>query len=408
MAGRASRAKQLLPEPEELLLDYAQRLKKHLPGRRAVHCHLSQLMAHNKGERHMRLAASIFEDLVNKHEGQCFCLRNGDLVVVVKGVTVAQLDRPVLKLQYLFSEDPLMQQDPSAETHVFCTWYDLEKDYRDFLQTAQLMYSGVGVPAVAKPTSGETGTAAAEELRGAGRPLTPEQLGKLETALNNTDVIPLLRQQPVCAITRDKPPTPVFRETYVSIDALRQQMLPDYDLLSNRWLFQYLTEILDQRVLAALPSFIADPTEAISININVATILSDGFITFQQSTRHKSMSVVLELRTADIFGDMTRFMFARDHARQQGFKLCVDGHSHISFPMLRRDDLGVDLEKVFWSPDLSGKLRASQRERFNEAVSQAGPARVILCRCDDEAAIDYGLSLGISLFQGRYVDTLLG
>jgi len=33
--------------------------------------------------------------------------------------------------------------------------------------------------------------------------------------------------------------------------------------------------------------------------------------------------------------------------------------------------------------------------------------RTILARCDSEAAIQVGRQLGITLFQGRYVDSLL-
>jgi hypothetical protein len=31
-----------------------------------------------------------------------------------------------------------------------------------------------------------------------------------------------------------------------------------------------------------------------------------------------------------------------------------------------------------------------------------------LCRCDTEQAIEYGRSVGISLFQGKQVDTMMG
>ena len=41
------------------------------------------------------------------------------------------------------------------------------------------------------------------------------------------------------------------------------------------------------------------------------------------------------------------------------------------------------------------------------AIAAAGEARVILYGCDSARAIGCGHSLGVTLFQGNYVDTLL-
>ena len=37
----------------------------------------------------------------------------------------------------------------------------------------------------------------------------------------------------------------------------------------------------------------------------------------------------------------------------------------------------------------------------------AGPERVVLCRCDSGEAIGFGQSLGVTMFQGRYVSEML-
>ena len=54
------------------------------------------------------------------------------------------------------------------------------------------------------------------------------------------------------------------------------------------------------------------------------------------------------------------------------------------------------------------ELAPELRERFRKAVHKIGRARVILCRCDDKQAVDFGRFMGIAMFQGRYVDRLLG
>jgi len=46
-------------------------------------------------------------------------------------------------------------------------------------------------------------------------------------------------------------------------------------------------------------------------------------------------------------------------------------------------------------------------ETLKEAIGQIGKSRVILARCDSPTSIRVGQSLGLTMFQGRHVDTIL-
>ena len=127
-----------LPDHEELLLDYTQRVERHLEGRRAVHLHLSQLRSEHRRPHYIRVAANSFSDLVNDYEGQIFQLRNNDLIVIVKNATHGQIDQVVLRLRYLFAEDPLADDDGSSKS--FCSWYDLQTDYGRFYTDVRAIY----------------------------------------------------------------------------------------------------------------------------------------------------------------------------------------------------------------------------------------------------------------------------
>ena len=123
---------------EALLLDHAQRLKRFTEGRRAIHVHLSRLRPYNRRRHHLRIAASAFEPLVSGHEGLVFTLFNDDLVVICKDATVAEIDDFVLRLRFLFSDDPLLLADADKEgADPFCSWYDLEADYAAFVAVAE-------------------------------------------------------------------------------------------------------------------------------------------------------------------------------------------------------------------------------------------------------------------------------
>lgn len=401
------RRNEQLPDQEYLLLDYAERLRKHVVGRRAVHIHLSQLKPHNRREHHIRIAANAFQKLVHRYAGQRFQLKNCDLVVVVKDAGIAEIDEVVLKLRYLFSEDPLAHGEHDEAQQPFCTWYELEQDYEAFLAAAQALFDAYQARKQ-RPTPSPGTDSAAEEPEMPLQPIDPVRLGRLEEALTSMDLAPLLRRQPVCAIMPKGEVRPVFHEIFVSIDMLRARVMPDVDIASDRWLFQHLTAFLDRRLLRILPDIEANLPLASSININLATLLSEQFLQFDRELRTRTpKSFVLELQSVDIFADMGAYMFARDFVRERGYKVCLDGLSHLTFPMVRRDDLGVDLEKIQWSPDVIGDVHAARREQFRQAIRRAGPARVVLCRCDGPEAIKFGQSLGITLFQGRYVDQLL-
>ena len=112
-----------LPSQENLLLEYVHRLEKLKDGRRAVHIHLSGLRPINRREQHIRAAANPFEGLVKDLFGQLFVLKNSDMFFIYKGETHHHVETAVQKVRYLFSDDPLLEDD---EGRRFATWYEVE------------------------------------------------------------------------------------------------------------------------------------------------------------------------------------------------------------------------------------------------------------------------------------------
>ena len=161
-------------------------------------------------------------------------------------------------------------------------------------------------------------------------PLSPQQLGKLIEFLGRADLSSVMRRQSICAVAGSDLPRPVFKELFISIGELAQQVLPDVNLAANRWLFQHLTETLDLRVLKLLTQ--ADDRDlhsSFSVNLNVSTLLSREFTEFDTSLRTGGRgTIVLELQLIDIYSDVANYMFARDFVRERGYRICVDGVTH--------------------------------------------------------------------------------
>jgi hypothetical protein len=383
---------------ERQLLDYVERLWKFRSGRRALHVHLSRLQPHHRRPHHLRIALDTFATLVQPFEGQLFRLANADVVFVCKDVSPAVLDEAVMRLRYLFNEDPVTQatDGPSDE---FCTWYDLVRDYDALVQAARGLVAGEQKRAGRIAAMAKSGGSPALL-----KPLDAHRLGELVDALLRTDLSNVMRRQPVCALLPETPPQPVFRELYISIANLRDTVMPGFDIASDRWLFQHLTQTLDRRMLKLLmKNDDRSIAAAFSLNLNIATVLSPEFAAFDEALRPEARgTIVLELQTIDIFADLGTFVFARDFARDRGYRLCLDGVTEMMLPFIDRQKLGVDFVKLMWQAGLRTRSEA-RRAEFRAAVERLGATRAILCRCDNEDAVTFGRTLGISLFQGREI-----
>ena len=387
-------------DQEANLLAMVESLGERRNERQAVHIHLSRLRPHNRRSHHLRIAEMTFTSLVQQFDGQVFTLSNADLVFVCKGSGRDEVETIVDKLRSLFSEDPLTRTEAEAEAAGFCSWYDLGRDFNAF----RTVVDALADAAKAELESAETRVA--EPLR----PLEPKTLGLVEGALSHADVSTLLRQQPVCAVIDGRAVRePVFTELYVSIADLQQMIAPNIDLFADRWLFQYLTQILDRRVLAYLRR--ARRTvlkDRISINLNMATLLSPEFAAFDaELSAAECGTIAVELQSFDIIADLGSFHFVCEFMRERGYRLCFDGITHLTLQYIDRQRLGLDLLKVYWSPDMADYLAAGHRDEIKQLVARAGEGRIILCRCDSEHAIETGLALGVSLFQGRQIDAML-
>lgn len=392
------------------LLDYVRRLERNSYGWRVAHLHLSGLKAHNRRDFHLRIAANEFDYLLRRQQGELFQLANGDLVYLWQGEGVADVDQVVLRLRYLFSDDPLVSSSerdideveggerlqaerPDGGAVKFCSWFDLERDYSELV---------FGIEQLVRAQDGRKPS---EPLPG--KPLEPGVLGRLEQTLATTDVAPLIKRQPICAVVPGYPPQPIFHEVYIAIGEMAKQLVPGVDLAADPWLFQRLAETLDRRLLNCLAQA-ANPGGAMSINLRLATLLSPDFLNFDQQFRqHSKIEVVIELQLVDIFAELGAFLFIRDFVRERGYRICIDGLHHLHMPLINRKRLGADLVKLMWSPDLLEEVSQQRHEELRAAIRSAGTDRVILCRCDSAAAVSWGETLGLRLFQGYYLDSRL-
>lgn len=393
------------PSQENLLLDYVRRLDQHKDGRGAVHLHLSGLRSFNRREHHLRVAANSFEKTIKSLHGQLFILKNADFFFVFKNEAKAEIETAVQRVRFLFSDDPLVVEEDN-ETR-FATWYDVATQFDEIHRLVQGLVSAEE----RRRTESKPQNDIRSQLRARqqlGDPLTPEILDRVETALTRADLSNLVRRQFVCRVSAKNTPEQVFSELFISIKDLRETLLPGVNLTANRWLFQHLTRTLDRRMLSMLAKTDHITISGqISFNLNVGTLLSQEFLNFDDNIpASRRGAMVVELQVPDVFSDLGAYLFAREFVQERGYRVCIDGLTHEALDIIDRERLGADLVKLVWHSDLVDRGPDMQRD-VRAMIRRTGEDRVVLCRCDNREALDFGRSVGISLFQGRHVEGLI-
>ena len=173
---------------------------------------------------------------------------NQDLVLVCREVMVEEIEPCTEKVRTLFSEDPLASDQDEYEDRL-STWYDLasKEDFAAFYSvSSELVVKAEAIIDEMKRTRAE------QEGQNAGDPLTARNLAAINQTLQSTRIADLIRQQTCIRISPGKAGELVFREHFVAMGELKERVAPAVNLFTSPWLFQYLTETLDKRVLAEI------------------------------------------------------------------------------------------------------------------------------------------------------------
>lgn len=443
-------------DPEVHLIELLGLIEENLSGWQAICFSFSQLREHYRSEYQIKIATNLMNDLLGDRDGAIYLCEDTTIYVMVRNFPKQLLDKMIFQLRYLFMDDPLSYTLEGDENPGFATLYEIENQWQDFsaIIKRRLVMRVRSVRAASTPDAGEVKAAPPQppkhtdtmpeqktapmsepkispmpEPVPAAKPMKPyvslkpaprdadvakpdpslctaSNLAGIERDLRDTDLTSAIRRQSICAAIPGAAVRTVFDEMYIHINQLKENLGTKVDLLSNRWLFKYLTQMLDMRMLDTIQRnpirYLANP---ISLNLNIPTVLSTRFVEFDAAIKPSTkVPVVIELQIADVFVDMPAFLAAKDAVQKMGYRVCLDGVSDISFTQIDRQRLGFDLVKLIWNADSAKEVKSDKNQKLAEAIRQCGANRVILTRCDNLQAVEFGQALGISLFQGRYLD----
>ena len=147
--------------------------------------------------------------------------------------------------------------------------------------------------------------------------------------------------------------------------------------------------------------------DPISLNLNVGTVMSRDFQQFHKSVGEHAHKVVVEMQLIDIFADINAFNYARDTLQREGYRVLVDGLNPLSLQFFDPSDLKTDFIKIAWGAGYGADGDEERARELADLVKHAGRDAIILARVDSEDAVRWGLKLGISRFQGYFIDKLV-
>lgn len=395
------------PNPETSLLEAIERLQQAPAPFGAILLRYSLVPPSPRRAQFVQVAAHAFSNFTYKLAGATFPQKNFDCFFFFPLANQAKVQEAVQKLRTLFSDEGVFEEDGILQP--FDSWFEVVRDAEELARMARRYQD------LAATLQAESGKSTAEGALASSKVVTMDldsrSLSKIVDLLANAKLAHFVKRQPVCAVGFNQPVQAVFEECYVSFQDLQATVCPTINIYADKWLFQYLTNTVDKRMLShAMEDLVAFTKTPVSMNLNVETLLSKKFLEFDRRMTELAIPrgrVVVELQRIDIFSDFGGFSFARDYLLERGYTICVDGMTQQSLQFIDRNQLKVDFVKMIWSPELTDALPARKLAEMKELVKRTGTARLILTRCDNDTALRFGRSAGISLFQGRYFDQRL-
>lgn len=372
-------------------------------GHYVVHVHLSRLRASNRKPHFIDIAAKTFDDLLNNFEVTLFKLDNADLVLLCKDVPVEEIDPVMHKARQLFSEDPLAASEDGSIDDRFSTWYDLvqQGDFVSFVEIITRLSEQA-----AERQRKASGILAANSLPG--EDVRPGDIADIVLRLQTVEIEDIIHSQTAVVVQPGATGEILFHEQFVTMSELQKRVAPDVNLFGSNWLFQYLTETIDRRLLGVIGQRdLGSLVDPISLNLNISTVLGREFQRFHQKAGAYSSSIVIELQLIDVFSDMSAFTDARDMLQENGYRVLIDGLNPLSLQFFDPALLEADLIKVNWGQEFDSEESEARVNDMTQVVKNVGREHVILGRADSEDAVIWALALGITRFQGFFIDTLV-
>lgn len=241
---------------------------------------------------------------------------------------------------------------------------------------------------------------------GVGRAPDAEEIAATERAIASADISAFVRRQRVCRLTSGGgAPDPLWEDRRPVLADVRDALLPGRDLAPVPGLARRLRRALERRLLAGL----SHAEELRAVGALSMPLLIDS-VTSAEFLRLDSMwpaalrgRLTIAFGAEDVAADPAGFVFARDFLAARGHRAMLEATGPAAVHALPAARAGVAAVRLRWSEALP-PLGSPESEALRAAFPAERDA-VVLSGVDRPAAIAWGWEMGITLFQGRLVES---
>ena len=375
---------------ERQLLDTLERMGSEVSDVFCLYMKFSELKYENKQQKQVRLFKRLLGDVLTYSSAELFILSNKDFVILGNGLFYTEFESVIKTIKNMLRHDPFIANDSDGD---FAKVYDFPDHYQFIYELVKNFYEASDNDLIVKTNNL--------------REIEAEDLDNIITKLSSIAVEKFVRKQSAVVIhetTQDM--KVVFQEYFTSMKELSKELSPNIDILGDRWLFQHLTQTLDKRMLTAfanLKDFVNPPQ--LNLNLNLSSVFSKEFVAFAKGFLTKGQKITVEFQLMDVFHNLNLFYEARELLWKGGHKVLLDSVDGITLDFLDVSKLKVDYIKLLWNPGLVSK---TYNRTIDRVVDEIGKEKIILIRCETEAALRWGMRRNINTFQGYYIDSMLG
>ncbi|MSO96928.1 MAG: EAL domain-containing protein [Rhodospirillaceae bacterium] len=118
----------------------------------------------------------------------------------------------------------------------------------------------------------------------------------------------------------------------------------------------------------------------------------------------KGQKVIVEVQAVDVLTNLALYNDIDAALSLMGHAVLIDGLTTMALSVLDIGRLKPDYAKLVWSPELLNTMDP-KGSRSTAMLKQLGGEKIVLSRVDTADALQWGLRMGIGLFQGRFLDS---
>ncbi|MCP4393790.1 MAG: hypothetical protein GY804_05925 [Alphaproteobacteria bacterium] len=335
----------------------------------------------------LKLIARMFEPLKMTSHCQFYVLQNGDIILAGVDMPRPKISLIIKHISSMFSYDPFVSKNDKLHH-----WHD-RHDVKALCERISKIYREV------KKNNADGFVTDEKAIQ---QKLTSSHISSAIAMLEKINAAKFVRRQNALQIQEGEDISVAYSEYFVSIIELSKSISPSIYLYSPRWLFQHFTQMLDTKMLGMLATRMGGLSQNVNLNLNIPVIFSTAFERFLEAN-HGNRKIAAEVQLKDVLRNVTEYHSAKDLLHDRGCEVTIDRIDYLVLQMMDLHSLEADHVKLFWNDSI---IHVNSDYNLKKAIDRIGVNKIILAHCDGAQAVEWGKKMGISKFQGYYIDAV--